>query len=101
MKKEDIKEKASGKGNKKFQHNQNKKDNWPYIKPTKCKNADKFQVTLEEIVTYVTKQCHHGQDIGKALETMVDYQIPTSKIATRVMDPNLEYKVKKQMVLKF
>eukprot|EP00957_Ditylum_brightwellii_P127993 9761070-Ditylum_brightwellii.AAC.1 len=67
--------------------------NQPYIKPTKfegrceglkghvfdcsgIKSVDKFQVTLKEIVTYITKEYHHGQDTRKELEKMAAYQIP-------------------------
>eukprot|EP00957_Ditylum_brightwellii_P199667 15221044-Ditylum_brightwellii.AAC.1 len=58
-------------------------------------------VTLKEIVTYVTKRYHHGQDIGKALEKMAPDQIPTLTVLTRITDPDLQDELKKQIVSKF
>eukprot|EP00957_Ditylum_brightwellii_P150261 11443285-Ditylum_brightwellii.AAC.1 len=120
MKKENDNNKGQDRGEKKT-WNVNKRDqqgNRPYVKPAhfdgRCsglkgqvfdcsdiKNFDKFQMTLKEIVTYVNKEYHNGQDIGKALETMAPYQIPIPTVSTRIMDPDPQLKLKKQMVIKF
>eukprot|EP00957_Ditylum_brightwellii_P008000 606342-Ditylum_brightwellii.AAC.1 len=63
--------------------------------------AEGVMVILIEIVTYNTKEYHHGQDFCKALETMAPYQIPILTVLTRIMDPDLQLELKKQTVSKF
>eukprot|EP00957_Ditylum_brightwellii_P151778 11557967-Ditylum_brightwellii.AAC.1 len=59
------------------------------------------RVTLKEIVTYITKEYHHEQDIGEALEKMTPYQIPIPTVSTQISGPDLQDELKKQMVSKF
>eukprot|EP00957_Ditylum_brightwellii_P105314 8028711-Ditylum_brightwellii.AAC.1 len=106
MKKENENKKGQERGEKKT-WNANKHDqqgNQPYIKPTKFKGRCeglKGHVTLKEIVTYITKEYHHGQGISMVLEKIAAYQIPIPTVSTQIMDLDLQDKLKKQMESKF